>query len=186
MNTLMISTEYMRDNTSVSDTVDDNMLLPHIITSQESRIEQLLGSALYDEIIENIISGSVTGNNKILLDKYIQPALCQWAFYMALPFIKYSISNIGVTTRDSENDSEVSLEELEFLRSAVRDTAEFNSTKVIKYLKANVDLYPKYINPGSEIDDVRPNSNVYFSGIAFDDNYNDCDWGTGEHNTILN
>lgn len=186
-NTLLISLDYLRDNTSISSEVDSNVLIPHIQTAQNLRIEQLLGTALYDEVIAAVDAGTVSGNIKTLLDNYIQPCLKEWAFYQALPFIKYSISNVGVTTRDSENDSEASLEELQFLRGAVRDTAEYMSQKVINYLKANVDLYSSYQNPGSEIDDIRPNSSVYFSGIAFDGNdYDDCNWGEGSVNIPLN
>jgi len=184
--TLMISTDYLRDNTSITGNVDGNLLTPHIIVAQNIHIEGILGTALFNEVIGHINAGTIAGNIKVLLDDYIQPTLCQWAFYEAFPFINYSISNTGVNTKAGENDTDTALEEIQFLRGSIKDTAEYMSQRVINYLRANVSLYNSYTNPGSGLDTIRPNSSVYFSGIAFDGNDDDCGWGTGQHNTILN
>ena len=144
--TLMITAEYLRDNTSLTANIDGTILVPYIIVAQNLHIESILGTAMFNEVITDIRNNTVTGVIKTLLDDYLQPTLAQWSFYEALPFIKYSISNIGVSSRDAENANEVDLEELQFIRGVIKDTAEYMSQRVINYLKENVALYPSYQN----------------------------------------
>ena len=183
---MMISVDYLRDQTSIDNNVDSELLFPHIITAQNLHIEHVLGTALFDKILEDISNGSITGVYKILLDKYIQPTLAQWSFYVALPFINYSVNNKGISTKDDDNSTAIDLSEVQYLRGVVRDMAEYNAERVTSYLKENVSLFPEYQNPGSGLDTIRPSSSSYFAGIVFDDSIDNCGFGEGSINIPLN
>lgn len=163
---LFLSVDYLRDNTVINGNVDSELLEPYILMAQNIHVEPILGSKLYSEIVTNIASLSV--DNKQLMDDYIQPALIQWSLYESLPFINYRLTNKAISTKSSDNSDPIELNELHYLRTAVRDAAEYLSERVTVYLKANPSKYPKYLENGDSCDDIFPNKTNYFSGIVFD------------------
>lgn len=167
---LLVSTKYITDNTSIDGNIDPEIITPHILSAQNRYLENVLGTALFDKIMLDVENDSVTGDIKILLDKYIQPALAQWVFFEALPFIYFSVNNKGLSIKTDENSDSINLSDMKYLRSSVRDNAEFLSDKTIKFLIANPSLYPLHLNAGSDFDTVHPEKSVYFNGIIFDSN----------------
>ena len=176
--TLFVTADYIRDNTVIQGNVSTELIEPFIVTAQNVRIESIIGTGLFNDLITNIIANTITGNNKILLDDYIQPCLKEWVVYAALPFINYKLTNKAVSTKDSENSTSAELSEVIYLRTDVRNTAEYMSQRVTDYLKANPTLFPLYQNSGTGCDTIRPNSSNYFNGIFLEDD-NNCDYGDG-------
>jgi len=176
--TLMVVADYIRDNTVINKDVGSELIEPFIVSAQNVRIESILGTGLFNDIITNINNTTIAGNNKTLLDDYIQPCLIQWVVYEALPFINYKLTNKSVSTQDSDNSTHSQLNEVQYLRENVRNTAEYMSQRLTDYLKSNTTLFPLYINPGNDCDTIRPNSSNYFNGIYLDSN-DDCNYGLG-------
>ena len=169
-----ISTEYLKNNSAINGNVDDDILNPYIYKAQETHIQQALGSTLYTKLKNDIINNSITGIYKTILDDYVQPSLLEWSTYESLPFIYMKLTNKSVSKRDSEFSTPAELGELKYLRDAVRDVAEFQTQRLIKYLKENISSIPEYQNPGSGLDVLRPNGNGYFGGIYLGSS--DCDF----------
>ena len=161
---LFLSVDYLRDNTVINGNVDSEILEPYILLAQNVHIEAVVGTKLYNSIIANIEADTLAGVDKTLVDDYIQPALVQWSLYEALPFINYKLTNKSIATKSSDNSEAVELDELHYLRTAVRDVAEYMSERATKYLKANETLYPLYYD-NVECDEIKPNKTNYFSGI---------------------
>jgi len=174
--TLFLSTQYLKDNTVINNNTDDELLEPFITMAQNKHIERILGTGLFNDIVTNIQGNTITGLNKTLLDSYIQPALLQWALWEALPFINYKLTNKSVSKKTSENSNPAELNELQYLRDSIRDTAEYMSQRVIDYLEeqSNNGNFALYTNPGTALDTIRPNSSSYFNGIYLPGNDNDC------------
>lgn len=165
---LFLSVDYLRDNTVINGNVDSELLEPFILTAQNVHIEAIVGTALYNAIIASIEADTLAGDNKTLVDNYLQPALLQWALYEALPFINYKLTNKAISTKNSDNSEAVELDELHYLRSTVSDVAQYMSERAILFLKSNTDLYPLYLNYGSDCDDIKPTNSKYFNGIYLD------------------
>ena len=161
---LFLSVDYLRDNTVINGNVDSELLEPFILTAQNVHIEALVGTKLYNSIIASIEADTLAGDNKALIDDYLQPALVQWSLYEALPFINYKLTNKSIATKSSDNSEAVELDELHYLRTTVRDVAEYMSERATKYLKANETLYPLYYD-NVECDEIKPNKTNYFSSI---------------------
>lgn len=176
--TLFITIDYLRDNTVINGNVDSELLEPFIVAAQNVRIESIIGTGLFNDIITNINADTITGDNKILLDDYIQPCLIQWVVYEALPFINYKLTNKAVSTKQSDDSNSSALNEIQYLRDNIRNTAEYMSQRVTDYLRANPTLFPLYQNAGTDCDTIRPNSTNYFNGIFLEDDDN-CDFGLG-------
>ena len=161
---LFFPVDYLRDNTVINGDVDSELLEPFILLAQNVHIEAIVGTKLYNDIVAAIEGSTLAGDNKVLMDSYLQPALLQWAMYEALPFINYRLTNKAISTKNSDNSDAVALDELHYLRTNVRDNAEYMSERATKFLKANTDIYPLFLD-NTECDEIKPNKSNYFSGI---------------------
>lgn len=175
---LLITTKYLKDNSTINLNVDDELLRPNIIKAQNLRIESILGSDLFNEILDAVTNGTVSGDTETLLVDYIQPTIVEWAIYEALPSLNYKLTNKSVAKKDSDNSTPVELNELSFVREGFRSSAEYYSNRITKFIEANISKYPKYYT-NSTVDDIKPSKNNYFSGFYLGDNRNGlCNDGT--------
>jgi len=178
-NILFITTEYLKTNTAIDDNIDNSILTPYITQAQKIHIEPILGTVLYKKLQADITAGSVTGVYKTLLDDYIQNTLAYWTMYDSLPFLNYKVTNKSIVTKGSETSAAIGLDELRYLHANIRDNAEYLSQRITKYLVTNQSSFSEY-RSNSEIDEIRPNSTSYFSGIYLGNgSNNDCNDGLG-------
>ena len=178
---LLLTTDKLKANTPIQQNVDDSIIKPYIYKSQETHIQQYLGTDLYNKILSDVQSGSISGNYKTLLDDYIQPALIEWSFYEVMPFISLKITNKTIGRGNADYLAEGDLTDLKYLRQTVRDVAEFYGERVIGYLRQYSNNFPEY-STNSGLDKIVPNSKSYFNGVYLGGGRSkDCDWGTGEH-----
>ncbi len=73
--TLLISEAKVRAFTDLNESVDDSLMVNAIREAQDISIQPIIGTKLYNVIIEKIDNNSVSGSYQTLLDDYIQPAL---------------------------------------------------------------------------------------------------------------
>tara|TARA_R110002050_G_scaffold188483_1_gene322923 strand:+ start:186 stop:698 length:513 start_codon:yes stop_codon:yes gene_type:complete len=164
---LFFSVDYLKENTVINKNVDPEIIEPLILLAQNIRIEPITGTLLYNEIVSQITNDTLTTLNKTLFEDFIQPALEQWALYEVLPFINYKLTNKAVSTKNSDNSESVELDELHYLRQAVREHAEEMGERLIRHLKRNCEEYPLY-DDNTEEDEYKPLDTNYFGGIVFD------------------
>jgi hypothetical protein len=182
---LFISTATLKRSTPIQQNVDDDLLNPYIYKAQETHIQQILGTNLYDKIMTliqtNTMSQPSNINYKLLLDDYIIPCLTEYSFYEVMPFISLKITNKSIVRGNAEFATEGDLTDLKYLRSTVRDIAEFYAQRVSNYLKQYSYNFPEYFT-NSGLDKIVPNSTSYFSGVYIGGTgrYSDCKWGLGD------
>jgi len=162
-----ISTQYIKENTSIEDNVDDDKIVPYIHKAQDIHIQQVLGSDFYTHIKNQIINGTVTPVEDSLLRDFIQPAIGEWAFYYSIPFLSNKITNKGVNKETSQWSSNSDLNEVKYLQKSVRDIAEFYLERLIQYLCDNKALFPVYQNATDK--NMSKINKSYFSGIYLGD-----------------
>ena len=160
---LFISEEKLKDSTAINLNVDTNVLLPYLRQSQKLYVESKLGSQLTDKLKTEIEAGTLAGAYKTLVDDYIGDMLPNWAFYHAIPFLRFKIENGNIYSKTSETGTALSTEEAQHLREEVRNTAEYYTERMIDYVTNNTSSFPEYsTNTG---DDVRPDRNAYYNGM---------------------
>jgi hypothetical protein len=159
-----ISTDYLYKNTIIDDNVDADLLNKFIVESQDINIQQVLGNALYQKLMDDIVTSTTpSGSYLTLLTNFIQKCQAEWVVYHALPFINYRLTNKSVAKKDSEYSDASDLDEVKYLRQSVRDKAEFYSKMLSDYLCKNESLFPEYTSDNDHT--IRPSRNNYFSGI---------------------
>lgn len=166
--TYLISTKVLKEQSIINSNVDDSLLHNAIWEAQNIEIQQLLGSQLYNKIIELVdedeINNSEYADYKYLLDEYIQNVIVYAATQRAAVYIRIKVMNKSVTAQNSENSNPVDLSELQFLMDHVKNDMEFFSKRLQDYLIANSELFPEYkvCNCGS----LEPQSHVYRTSLV--------------------
>lgn len=168
-NALFVTEQYIKDNTPIDGNVDAKYLHIAIHDAQRMHILPIIGTGLYNEIAGQIVSGTVSANNRSLLDNYIQDALKYWVLVEAVDLLSYKYTNKATATKSSDNSQPVEQDDVVRLIARNKDRAEFFSQRITNFLIANSDTYPLYINAGTDYDTVQPIANNYETGLSLDD-----------------
>jgi len=160
---LFISEAKLKDSTAINLNVDIDLLLPYVRQAQKLYVETKLGTDLTQKLKDEITAGTLAGAYKTLVDDYIGDMLPNWAFYHAVPFLRFKIENGNIYSKTSETGTALTTEEAQHLREEVRNTAEYYTERMIDYVRNNLPSFPEYnTNSGS---DVSPDSNAYYNGM---------------------
>ena len=164
---LFISEAKLKDSTAINLNVDVNLLLPYVRQAQKLYVETKLGTDLNQKLKDLIVAGTLgdvaNAAYKTLIDDYIGDMLPNWAFYHAIPFLRFKIENGNIYSKTSETGNSLSTDEAQHLREEVRNTAEYYTERMIDYICNNNSLFPEYnTNTGA---DVNPDNNAYYNGM---------------------
>jgi len=174
-----ISTDLLKQRTPINGNVSADILQNYILKAQDTHIHMILGTNLYNYLKTQVQANTVIGNYKTLMDDYIIPALIEYSFYEALPFISLKLTNKSIVRGTSEYSTEADLDDLKYLRSSVRDIAEFYGERCVRYIKENSSLFPQY-STNSGLDEMQPNKTTYFTGVYIPGSgRSDCSFGLG-------
>ena len=164
---LFISEQKLKESTAINLNVDTKILLPYVRQAQKLYVETKLGTNLNQKLKDLITAGTI-GNvanaaYKTLLDDYIGDMLPQWAFFHAVPYLRFKIENGNIYSKTSETGTSLSTEEAQHLREEIRNTAEYYTERMIKYICNNSSSFPEYsTNSGADVD---PDKNAYYNGM---------------------
>lgn len=164
---LFISEQKLKESTAINLNVDTELLLPYVRQAQKLYVEPKLGTDLNQKLKDLISAGTINdvanAAYKTLLEDYIGDMLPNWAFYHAVPFLRFKIENGNIYSKSSETGTALSTEEAQHLREEIRNTSEYYTERTISYITNNTSLFPEYsTNSGA---DVTPDRNAYYNGI---------------------
>jgi len=168
MKALFISEQTLLDNSVINENVSFTQIRPTIVKVQEMRIQPVVGSALYGELVGQVVSGTTTALNNTLLEDYIQPAMVQWLYYELPMVLAFKYMNKGMVRRTSEESTQMSMDEITRLTDKVKNDAEWYSERITRYLMENRTDYPLFNSPPSALDTIYPNGTNYNTGMALD------------------
>jgi hypothetical protein len=139
-----ISEELLKNRTAINENVDSGELRFCIQTAQNLNIQETLGQALFEQIVNEVSGNTIAGNNKFLLDNYIVPTTIAWSYYHGLDnfFVKWM--NVGLVANRTEQGSNIDFKTFQFLKNNARSTAEFYDNNMRRYLCAFASNFPKY------------------------------------------
>tara|TARA_R110000822_G_scaffold97176_2_gene220825 strand:+ start:1892 stop:2473 length:582 start_codon:yes stop_codon:yes gene_type:complete len=144
-NTLLISEAKLKAFTDINNNLDPSLIKSTIREAQIIHITRLLGTKLYDKIIDDVDAGTLTGNYKSLVDDYVQDSLLYWAYYESLEAIYLRPRNNGLL-QPQGGDNALSVDMLIYdkKRRSVKNKAEYFSERLVDYLCFNSSLFPEY------------------------------------------
>jgi len=171
-----ISTSYLKDNSAINENVDDKLLKSAIKEAQEIYIRDIIGSGLYDELQTQAFAGTLTANNTTLLDSYIAPCLKYYTITESMLPMTFKLMNKSVATRQAENATAITIDELTLIEQRFRDKAEYYGNRLRDYLRENTNTYPLFLNPGNGFDTIRPKNTAFYGGFYIGNDMDDCYW----------
>ena len=167
--TLLISSDSLKRTTTISQSVDDNLIHPVILLAQDRYILPVLGTDLFEKL-KTEVEGTPAGNYETLLKEYVQKCLCQFTLATLYPVLRLRAVRHSVVQMDNEQGTSASFYDIEPLISSALDMGEFYRERLIDYLTENSSLFPEYSsNTGA---DMSPTTRNYYSGINMDTNVN--------------
>ena len=164
---LFISQQKLAESTAINLNVDTELLLPYVRQAQKLYVEPKLGTKLTQKIKDLITAGTINdvanAAYKTLLEDYIGDMLPNFAFYHAVPFLRFKIENGNIFSKTSETGTSLSTEEAQHLREEIRNTSEYYTERMIEYVTNNLSDFPEYsTNTGA---DVSPDRNAFYNGM---------------------
>lgn len=165
---LLINETFVKSNSEVDENVDMKLINPTIWYCQKAYIEPVLGTVLYNDLIADVVAGSVTGDNLTLIDDYIADALLYWVMLELQVPLTYKFRNKSVSKNTDANSQPVDFEQHKYLKDVYRPKAQYFTERLKAYLCENSTLFPLYgtENAADEISprDIAPQVSVYFGG----------------------
>lgn len=160
----IVTESYLKSITPMSLNVDMKDLTPHIIPAQDLYVQPLLGTNLYNQILDVFVSGG-TAEELTLLD-LVKPIAANYTLDLAIPFLTWQIRNKGPQSQFGDYSNSINLDEFSYLRNEIKNRGEFYSQRVISYLHTNGSLFPLYEETPNT--DIQPITNTtYDCGITF-------------------
>ena len=139
----IINNEYLKTYCPLPDNYNLKEVEPFIHVAEKLWVEPVLGTPLYEELLEQVNENKVTElNSTLLLNVY--PYLSFATCYEALPFIQFHFSEIGVTKGHSDNSDSISNADANYINTHIRSQVEVMKKLLKKFLDEHHDLYPLY------------------------------------------
>ena len=162
---LLISDTMIKERTAVHGNIDPKLLYPEIKVAQDMYIHPILGTALFNKLLTDVAAGTLAGNYKTLVDRYIVDALIYFTLAELPTTISYQFWNKGVLRKQGDNTELPSMSDLIDIASKYKQRAEYYANRMRLYLKEYDTLFPEYISPGNGLDDIQPDNHAFTIGI---------------------
>lgn len=168
---LFCSENWIKTRTPINANVDVSLIVPFLVSAQDLWIQPIVGTALYDRLMAGIVASNLTADETALLD-LLRPALAYFTLSTALPFVATQVRNGGVVKTKSDQTEPASKAEVDALKAAAQNMAEFYAERATRYLCANASAFPLY----SSSDDMQASGTTnYNAGFYFPDSSCGCD-----------
>lgn len=141
--TLYIDTQYLTENTNISQNVDVATLMPNIVKAQDIYISKFLGTEI-DSYLKNAIEVNTLTSTDSELLVLIQKALAEYSAYCSYVDILFKMFNKGLLSGGSNNASIVSRNDMCFIRDISLEQATFYINEVKLFLDSHTTDYPSW------------------------------------------
>ena len=163
---LLISEKTLKQNSVINNNVDGMYILPAIEYAQDAGLQPLLGTILYNKLMDLVADGSITGatDYKYLLDEYVKPYMINKVTADIQIPLGFKMRNQGVVQQTGENTYVPSLKDMQYVVQNYENKANFYGQRMSDYLHANHTKYPEYCKIDS-CADMPSDSGAYNTAI---------------------
>ena len=139
----LITEEYFKTYSPIPDNYNIKEIKPYFHVAEKLWIEPIIGMPLYEELLDEVEKDEVTPENATLLLN-IYPLLAFAITYESLPFVGYHLSQVGITKGKSEISEPVSINDINYISTQLRNQCETMKKLLKKFLDENAEHYPLY------------------------------------------
>ena len=162
----LVSVKTLKESSILNQNIDEMYLYVPIKTAQDSGLQPIIGTKLYNKLMDLVEDGSITGatDYKYLLDEYVTQYLVNKVTADIQIPLSFKLRNQGVVQQTGENTYVPSLKDIQYVQQHYQNQADFYSNRMSDYLRANRTKYPEYCSVDS-CADMRSNKGAYNTGI---------------------
>ena len=158
-NILLISEDYVKTNSALSDNYFGKWLSPAIVEAQDMGLQMIIGSCLYEKLLglvaDETIKDVENAAYKGLLDDYIQQYLLYKVLSNSVLYMNVKLANLGSHLSNDEHVINLTQGETDLLQNDFQNKANFYQRRLQNYLKANCSTYPEL--SCCSCDGIKPN-----------------------------
>lgn len=154
LNNFLVDLTYLKRNSLINGNVEDEKLTVVLRRTQKQRVEPILGTPLYKDLLSKV--NNFSPDETILMDDYILPVLGIYCEIGAAVYQNTAIRNKSTgrsndehQTANTPNDNAI------FISSLYKDAKTYERT-LIGYLCDNEDKFPLYLERTGDREDVKP------------------------------
>lgn len=155
-NILLISEDYIKTNSGLNENIWGSYLTPAIREAQDIKLQEILGSSLYQSVIEKVKNGAIRNTQfnayKELLDNYIQVYLMYQTISDLVPIIGIKLTNLGVVVSNDEHLTNLSQSDRSLVQTYYEQRADFYGKRLQDFLKTNSEAFVEL----GECSDISP------------------------------
>ncbi len=142
--TLLISEAKVRAFSDINESLDDALIVNAVREAQDIVMQPIMGTILYNTLIEKIDNNSLSGSYQTLVDDYVQPALIYASLYNITENVYVRTRNNGLLTpTGGENSVNVDKTMYDTKRQSIFNKQQFYSDQLSRYLNEKYNLFPE-------------------------------------------
>lgn len=132
----LINAEYLKQYSMFPKNYDLTDIENFVPIAEQIHILPILGTALYEELLDQVTTNTLTDKNStLLLEVYRVEGIA--VLYESLPFVWAHVSSVGITKGKSDNSDSLENRDLSYINTHVK--AQLDYAK--KYLRDWLDEY---------------------------------------------
>lgn len=143
-NILFLNEDYVKTNSGLNDNVFGKSLLPAMREAQDIYLQQIIGSTLYEKLIQLIddetIGEAENAIYKDLLDNKIRPYLLYETLVQLIPVINEKLANFGTMLSNDEHLVNLSQGDVVVLTGHYQNNSDFYARRLQEYILNNCDV----------------------------------------------
>ena len=145
-NTLLINYDDILFYTQITGEIDQYRIMPHILNAQILYLEPILGTSLYEKILNLVANDTISGstNYNTLLLQYITPSVVFHTMELFIPLNAFQIADGGTFQFTPSNAQYSPLTDIDKIATKYKIVGSKYDDKLYAYLCKNKDLYPEY------------------------------------------
>ena len=169
----LISTTNLKSLSYITSNVDDLLLSTLITRVQDTVLESILGSSLFNRLLAGVDANDLNANETDLLDNYITPCLVSAVERRSIDMTTLELRQIGLSKVSSDGVSNANENEMNRVDNSLNKDYNFYRERLITFLKLNYTLYPEYTSyynylyPCDDLSQINPDRGSSDVNITF-------------------
>lgn len=144
IDTLLISEAQIRQYTDVNNNIDAKFITSNIVLAQDITIQRLLGTKLYQRLLDDVKNNTLAGDYQTLLQDFVQPVLLWASYYHILEALYIRPRNNGLINQNGgDNANSVDTELYDRKRDSARARKDHYAETLARYLIDFQSNYPE-------------------------------------------
>jgi hypothetical protein len=170
-NVLMTNADTLKTLGYLTAELDESRVPVTIKFLQDTKIQSVLGTQLFNLMLTQIESGIVETRLVNLLDSFIVSAIGYFIEAELTIPTSFKLRNKGVIASSDDKVADIDLKTIQYTIDWYNNRGEAYLANLVHYIDANTNIYPEWLQNG--IGDKHPDKQPYKCNIYLDRSYSD-------------